>query len=475
MPLPRYEMLAQEMAQLIDSGVLRPGDRLPSVRATCSSHCLSPATVLQAYYLLERQGLLEARPKSGYYVRPRPGARLAEPQISQPDNASVAVNISDFVFEILGTTRDRSVLPLGSGFPSPLLFPLDKLARCLGHAARHMDPWATVRDLPPGNDELRRQIALRYLANGAPVKPQEIVVTTGAMEALNLCLQAVARPGDLIAVESPTFYAGLQAIERLQLKAVEIPTHPRDGLSIAALADILAKQPVKACLLMLNFQNPLGSLVPSAKRQELLALLARYEVPLIEDDVYAELYFGAASLAPPSSKADDHHGRVMHCGSFSKCLAPGYRVGWVAAGRYARAVERLKLMTTLSNNIPSQIALADYLQQGGYEPHLRRLRRALSSQQASMVAAIEQHFPADTRLSRPAGGYFLWLELAPGSDTLALHRQALQHGISIAPGPIFSAKREYRHCLRLNFGHPWDASMEQAIATLGQLAQGLAL
>ena len=462
----RYETLANELLLLIANGVLRAGDRLPSVRAACRSHHLSPATVLQAYYLLERRGLVEARPKSGYYVRPRPARHLPEPRPTRPTSESTEVDISDFVFAILHASRDQSVVPLGSGFPSPELFPLDKLARHLGAAARHMDPWATVRDLPPGNDALRRQIALRYLAAGAPVSPQEIVITNGAMEALNLCLQAVAKPGDLVAVESPTFYASLQAIERLQLKAVEIPTHPREGVSLSALAEILEQQPVKACLLMLNFQNPLGSRVPEDKRRELLALLARHDVPLIEDDVYAELHFDGELL---SSKSLDTAGRVLHCGSFAKCLAPGYRVGWVAAGRYTRSVERLKFMTSLASNIPTQIALADYLQQGGFEPHLRRLRRALADQQAQLMDAVARHFPAETRVSRPEGGYFLWLELPEGNDTLALHRRALAQGISIAPGPIFSAKREYRHCLRLNSGHPWDARFEAAVAALGRL------
>lgn len=462
----RYEALANELLLLIANGVLRAGDRLPSVRAACRSHHLSPATVLQAYYLLERRGLVEARPKSGYYVRPRPARHLPEPRPTRPTSESTEVDISDFVFAILHASRDQSVVPLGSGFPSPELFPLEKLARHLGAAARHMDPWATVRDLPPGNDALRRQIALRYLAAGAPVSPQEIVITNGAMEALNLCLQAVAKPGDLVAVESPTFYASLQAIERLQLKAVEIPTHPREGVSLTALAEILEQQPVKACLLMLNFQNPLGSRVPEDKRRELLALLARHDVPLIEDDVYAELHFDGELL---SSKSLDTAGRVLHCGSFAKCLAPGYRVGWVAAGRYTSSVERLKFMTSLASNIPTQIALADYLQQGGFEPHLRRLRRALADQQAQLMDAVARHFPAETRVSRPEGGYFLWLELPEGTDTLALHRRALAQGISIAPGPIFSAKREYRHCLRLNSGHPWDGRFEAAVAALGRL------
>jgi DNA-binding transcriptional MocR family regulator len=219
---------------------------------------------------------------------------------------------------------------------------------------------------------------------------------------------------------------------------------------------------------MTTFQNPLGSLMPVEKKRELVALLARHEIPLIEDDVYAELHHGPA--APESAKAFDRTGLVLHRSSFSKCLAPGYRVGWTAAGRFARQVERLKLMTSLSGSIPAQAAVAEYLNAGGYDRHLRTLRQTLKLQQDSMSAAICRHFPKGTRLTQPAGGYFLWVELPPHVDALALHQSALQHRITLAPGPLFSARLDFEHCIRLNCGHPWTPQLEHAIATLGRLA-----
>lgn len=465
--MSRYQELASQTEQLIADGVLRAGDRLPSVRQACRIHTVSPITVTQAYYLLESRGLVEARPKSGYFVRARLGRNLPEPEMSHPVGGSTQLQVSDFIFQILDSVRDPAVVPLGSSFPSPYLYPLDKLGRFLANAARRFDPLATVTDLPPGNEELRRQLALRYLAQGAAVSPQEIIVTSGAMEGLNLCLQAVTQPGDLIAIESPTFYAGLQASERLGLKVIEIPSHPREGVSLSALEEALRQHPIKACLFMLNFANPTGSLVADERKQALLELLRRHDVPLIEDDVYAELYFGPQ--APRCSKADDQAGLVMHVSSFSKCLAPGYRLGWVAAGRYAERIRRLKLSMSLATTIPVQIALADYLKQGGYENHLRHLRQALAKQEAELVSAIERYFPVGTRLARPQGGYFLWLELPRQVDTLLLHQQALELGISIAPGPIFSAQREFGHYLRLNFGHPDSPRQQAAMATLGEL------
>ena len=465
--MSRYQDLADQTEALILNGLLRPGERLPSVRHACRIHDVSPITVTQAYYILEGRGLIEARPKSGYFVRARLGQNLSEPEMTHPVGGSTQLQVSDFIFQILDSVRDPSVVPLGSSFPSPFLYPLDKLGRFLANAARKFDPLATVTDLPPGNEELRRQLALRYLAQGATVSPQEIVITSGAMEGLNLCLQAVTQPGDLIAIESPTFYAGLQASERLGLKVIEIPSHPREGVSLSALEDTLRHHPIKACLFMLNFANPTGSRVSEENKKALLQLLRRHDVPLIEDDVYNELYFGPQ--APLCSKAEDKTGLVMHVSSFSKCLAPGYRIGWVAAGRYANRIQRQKLSLSLATTVPVQIAMAEYLKHGGLENHLRHLRQTLALQEVEMVQAVERHFPTGTKLARPQGGYFLWLELPPHIDTLLLHQQALEHGISIAPGPIFSAKREFKHYLRLNFGHPDPKRLAAAMATLGEL------
>lgn len=463
-----YDRLTLDIEQRIQDGVLRSGERLPSVRQTCQAQRLSPATVLKAYYQLESRGLVEARPKSGFFVRPRPRRAAAEAQTKRPAAAARALQVSDFIFEILDAVKDPAVAPLGSSFASPDLYPLDKLGRFLAAAARRMDPRATVTDLPPGNDELRRQIALRYLAGGAAVTPAEIIITCGAMEALNLCLEAVAQPGDLVAVESPTFHPLLQMIERHRLKVIEIPTHLRDGVDLAALADALRHHPIKACLFMLTFQHPTGSLLPDDNRRALLDLLRRHDVPLIEDDTYAELHFDRH--APLATKSLDRTGLVMHVSSFSKSLAPGYRVGWVAAGRYAQKIQRLKFSTTLATTIPVQIALAEFLKQGAFDAHLRRLRSALESREAAMASAIGRHFPPGTRATRPRGGYFTWVELPPDRDALALHRRALAEGISIAPGPMFSASLGYRNCIRLNFGHAWSQELQHALALLGAMS-----
>jgi len=469
--MKRYEKFADEIAELIRTSVLGPGEKVPSVRHASRTYGVSPSTVFQAYYLLEDRGLIQARARSGYFVREHAKRPLHEPELTAHAAQTTEVDVSELVFSVLASLKDPHTVPFGSAFPSPDLFPLPRLAKSMAHALRRLSPHEIIADMTAGNADLRRQIALRYMVSGVMLPMEELVISAGAMEALNLCLQCVTQPGDLVAIESPTFYACLQVLERLQLKAVEIPVHPREGIDLGALSESLKQLPIKACWFMSSLQNPLGASMSEEKKQALYELLVEHQVPLIEDDVYAELYFG--SHPPKPVKSFDREGLVMHCSSFSKSLAPGYRIGWVAGGRYAEQIARLKLMTTISPSVPAQAALADYLQHGGYDRHLRKLRHALEMQQSAMLASAARHFPASTRVTRPSGGYFLWFEFPERLDSLQLLRLALAQGISLAPGPIFSASQGFRHCARLNYGHPWNPRSEQAMEVLGRLVAGL--
>jgi len=463
-----YQRVAAEFTKLISVGSLRAGDRLPSIRELAQSRSLSPTTVLHSYEILVANGWIEARPRSGYYVarRRKPSAILHDAKSPESgSDGATRVEVSDLVFTILEASRSRDVIPLGSAFPSPVQFPWSRLARFLGSSARHIDPWSTVASLPPGSLDLRRQIARRYLRRGTTVDVEEIVVTAGALEALSLSLQSVARAGDTIAIESPAFYGCLQAVERLRLNVVEIPTDPFTGIDLEALAKALTTRPIKACWLMTTLHHPTGATAAPEKKREIVRLLAAHDVPLIEDDAYGDLQF-TPTIA---SKAFDKKGLVLHCGSFSKCLAPGYRLGWVAAGRYTQEVARRKIEASLATSLPIQQCIAQMLQRGGYESHLAGLRRGLAQQQAAAMDAIQRYFPAGMRVSRPAGGYFLWIECPAAVDSLELHRMALESGISIAPGPMFSARRQFWNCLRLNYGHPWTAVMDRAIRRLGEI------
>lgn len=465
-----YEQYAAEITALVSSGQLRPGDRLPSVREARARRGISASTVFQAYQRLEREGLIHTRPQSGFYVSAARSVLGDELAVTAPRAEANEVEVSELVFEVLRAARSSGIAPLGSAFPGPDLFPLTQLARAAATGLRRLAPGSIVENISPGNPRLRDQIAMRYRLDGVRLQADEIVIGNGALEGLNAALQAVTQPGDTVAIESPTFYAALQAIERLKLKALEIKTDAETGIDLQALGEALSRQRIAACWLMPTFQNPLGSLMPEARKRELVQLLRQHDVPLIEDDVYAELYFD--SQRPRPAKTFDEAGLVLHCGSFSKCLAPGYRVGWIAAGRYAQRVQRLTLMTTMAASVPAQVAVLHYLEEGGYDRHLRRLRSALMARMSAAIQAIESAFPAGTRLSRPRGGYFVWVALPQGLDAMRLHQAALQAGIGIAPGQIFSPDHRFTDCIRINCGHP-AAEVLPAVQRLGALVHAL--
>jgi DNA-binding transcriptional MocR family regulator len=463
-----YEQLASHIEALIAHGTLRPGDRIPSVRRLSRQQGVSVATVLSAYLHLENRGIIEARPQSGHYVRKSRTLELPEPRAARACNTAARVSVKSLIAKVYGATRDPSIVPFGAAYPSPELLPTDKLNRILSTIARTAGGAGVSYDAPPGLPALRRQIARRSVEWGCALSADDIVTTFGAMEALHLCLRAVARRGDTLALESPTYYGLLQLIESLGIRAIEIPAHPRTGMDLDVLEEVLSRHRIKACCAIPNFNNPLGSVIPDEAKERLVAMLARREVPLIEDDIYGDLHFGATR--PRTAKAFDRHGLVMLCSSFSKTMAPGYRVGWAAPGRFRDAVEQLKFAQSVATATLPQMAIAEFLENGGYDHHLRALRRRLAAQVARMSEAIAAHFPPGTRISRPAGGFVLWVELPPGTSALVLQERALARGISITPGPVFSAKNRFSNCIRVSCGYPWSDLLDHAVRTLGRLS-----
>jgi len=464
-----YADLALSLQQLIEQGTLRPGHRVPSVRRMALQRDVSISTVIQAYTLLENRGFLEARPQSGYYVRPRLPMHAPEPRMARPMAKPSYVGVNDLTAEVLTLSTDPTYLALGAACPDHTLFPTKKLARILGAVGRN-DPALLGRyAMNWAYDPLTREIARRYLQAGTPLSHDELVITCGCAEAIILSLRAVTKPGDTVAVETPAYFGFLETIQSLNLRVVEIPTDPRTGLCLDATRDALEHNDVKAVLVMPSFQNPLGSCMPDEKKEKLYRILADYDVPAIEDDIYGDLHYG--ERRPKPLKAWDTDGRVLLCSSFSKTLAPSLRVGWCAPGRYLERVKRLKFTNTLGTPVVLQKTISDFLRNGGYDHHLRSIRRAYQNQLHLFSQAVLRHFPEGTRLSRPAGGFVLWVELPPGVDTLRLHREALKHRINTAPGALFSVKERYRNCLRLNCGLPWSDLVEHAVHTLGELCR----
>ncbi|MBL8720056.1 MAG: PLP-dependent aminotransferase family protein [Myxococcales bacterium] len=466
-----YERVAAHVEALIARGTLRGGARAPSVRKLARQQRCSVATAVLAYRTLEAKGVLEARPQSGHYVRIAARPPLPEPRATRTLAAPAAPAVSSLVAKVYGAARDPRVVNFGTAVPAAALLPVERLGRIVARLARTELAQHIHYDVPPGNVHLRRQIARRSVEWGCALGEDDFVTTVGAMEALHLALRAVTQPGDVIAVESPTYYGLLQLIESLGLRVVEIPAHPGVGLDLAALEEALAQHRVRAVLAMPNFNNPLGSLMPEANKKELVEMLARREIPLIEDDLYGDLHHQGER--PRSAKAFDRDGNVLLCGSVSKTIAPGFRVGWIAPGRHRDRVEALKFAQSVGTPPLLQVAVAELMEAGGYDRHLRGMRTALAAQVQHTRDAIATLFPPGTRVSRPQGGFVLWVELPHGVRALDVHQRALAARISVAPGPIFSARGKFSGYLRLSCGHPWTPELEAAVRTLGQIVEGL--
>ena len=469
----RYERLADELAGMIAGRILRPGDRLPSVRRLAHEKRLSISTVVQALRQLEERGQVEARPQSGFFVclpAPERSPQL-EPQTRRRLARPVAVDISSRLMGVHACIARPGMVPFGPAMPAAELMPIASLQRLYGLVGRRSETlldWNSHTDL--NHPDLVRQFVRHSLAWGQPLAADEIVVTNSCTEALSLCLRAVTRPGDTVAVESPSYYLMLQLLEQMGLKALEIPTHHRLGLSVDALEIASRERRIAACLLVSNFSNPLGSLVPDHEKKRLAELMAERRIPVIEDDIFGSLHFGPDRPWPV--KSFDTAGNVMLCSSLSKMLSPSLRLGYVAAGRFHAEVLMQKTLTSGATNPVTQAVAARHLESTAHDRHLRGLRRACERQVMQMSEAILRYFPAGTRLSQPQGGFVLWVELPAGSDSAVLFEHAVREGIAFVPGNLFSASGRYRNCLRLNCGNPWSPRLEEAVKRLGALAAG---
>lgn len=467
----RYQELAERIADLIRHGTYPPGERIPSVRQTSQQQNLSISTVLQSYALLERKGLIEARPQSGYYVRARLEERLPEPETSSPQLDPSHVSLHDLVLMLMRDSADPGLAQFGAALPhiDPKL--IQTINRIMSKIIREQGVNVHQYHFPPGLEALRIQIARRMVNAGCSLSPSEILITSGGTEAIDFSLHAVCRPGDIVAIESPSYFGTLQTLEAHGLRALEIPTHPRDGISVEALEFAIDHNPIRAVVVISNFNNPLGSKMPDQRKRDLVDLLARHNIPLIENDVCGELYFD--DKRPLVCKSFDTKGLVILLSSFSKDISPGLRLGWVAAGRYSAETEWLKFTLSASSPTLSQMTVAEFLESGGYDHHLRRIRREYAHNVELMSDAVMRYFPEGTRLTRPAGGFILWVQLPENVDSLELYKLALQSGITLAPGHVFSATFQFSNFIRLNAA-TFNYSTERALEKLGGMVKELA-
>lgn len=466
-PDHKYHEVADRIESLIDKKVLKVGDKLLSVRALSKEQGISLSTAFQAYYLLESKGLIEARPQSGYYVKYSPEHILDLPKVSEPVDDAVPVSVDEMINSVYLDLRSEKLLNFSMAAPSIDLLPKAKLTKAVMQALRESPTGCMHYEHVQGNILLRKQIARQAFNWGGTLSEDDIVVTAGTVEALSLCVKAVTKPGDTVAIESPTYFAIFQVMESHGLKVVEIPTDPVSGVDLDYLEQAIPRFNIKACLFVNNFNNPLGSCMPDQNKKRLVDMLAKKEIPLIEDDIYGELYFG--KTRPKTCKTFDKKGLVLHCASVSKSLAPGHRIGWVIPGRFKAQVIKLKRMHTVSTNTLSQAAIANFLSNGRYELHLRHLRKDLHTQSLRYVQAVCEYLPEDTRITRPQGGFVLWIEMNKKVNAYKLYKRALKHNIGIAPGQIFSSQGRFENCFRISYADPWSDRIEDGVRTIGKL------
>lgn len=462
-----YNNIAHAIEEQINEGVLKFGDKLPSVRILKKEYGVSVSTVLAAYYRLEAKSLIESRPRSGYYVIFSKDKLLKSPEKTTPNSKASHKSKAQIIIDFYQTINEKDVINFSLGVPAPELLPVAKLSKTMHETIIHLKAGGTYYDTIQGSENLRRQIAQRTLLWGGNLKEEDIVITAGCTNALSLSLMAVTNPGDTIVVESPVFFGILQLANTLGLRVIELPTESSSGMDLSALKEVLKKQDVKAIVLISNFNNPLGSIMPDSHKKEIVEIIKAHQIPLIEDDICGEIYYG--KNRPTTCKSFDDSGLVMWVGSFSKTLAGGYRVGWVAPGRFLKEILQLKLCLSSSTTTITQEAIANFLRKGRYDYHLRKLRQTLHANSLKYITTIAKYFPKDTRVTKPKGSFLLWVELNPKINVKRVFNIAKEKGMVFSPGTIFTLQNQYQNCMRLSYGLLWNTKVEKALKELGEL------
>ncbi len=464
----QYLRIADEIENKVGLGSYRAGDKLPSLRSMHTQTGLSISTIYQAYIELENRGVVEARRKSGYYVKPLLKDILPLPEFTRHISRPKKVSVNNLITSLLASSDDPDILPIGTAVPSPELLPVKQLKNAAKSVlGRYFKDNKISYGPPDGISELKRQIAQRSIGYDKHINEEGIVMTNGCMDAIHMSLNAVAKPGDTIVVESPTFICYLQLIEDLNMLALELPSDPESGVDFRSLEKAVKDHNVKACLFNPNYNNPLGYEMPESNKKRLVEFLGARKIPIIEDDIYGDLYFGRSR--PKTMKSYDQKGMVLYCSSFSKSLAPDLRVGWVVPGKFIDQVKRFKFNSTIAPSRLNQMIVYEFLKSGAYDRHLRRFRNALRNQAGNTALSIARSFPKGTKLSAPKGGFVIWVQLNEAIDAMKIFNKSRTHNIFFLPGRLCTTTRKYNNCMRISYGYPWNEKMEQGIITLARI------
>lgn len=466
----KYISLAQQLEKLITDGSYKVGDKLPSLRTIKSEYGVSVSTALETYLYLQDKGLITAKEKSGYFVNciPSHGSLPAPKHKQQKIIGAKTVKRFDIIRDIY-LAENENRISFSVAAPGTHMIPQNQLLKLMNKTVNRQHKGLLNYGSITGHVALKKEISKRSIRSGIHCSEGDVCITAGCVEGIQIALRSVTKTGDIVAVESPCYYGFLQIIEVLNLRVVEIPSDADLGMDTASLKKAVATFDIKAILLCSNFSNPTGALMGDESKKALMAIAEQNKIPVIEDDVYGDLFY--YGQRPVTIKSFDRNGWCIYCSSFSKSLAPGSRIGWIIPGRFMESVEKLKYITNMTTAIHQQIVIADFLQQGGYELHLRRLRTRTLQQIHDIQQIVIKHFPQGTKITSPQGGYTLWVELPAKYDASELYLKALKNNITFLPGKLFTTSKRFDNFLRLSCGNLLTTKHIKALELLGKLVR----
>ena len=463
----RYEEIADYITDAIEDGTIQYGSRIPSLRKMSKRFKCSISVAMQAYQELEKRGKVYAVEKSGFFAsrpvsNPRPSTNTESYSLRSEEAKPLSV-----IGKIVDASNDSSIIPLGAGIPHESILPVAAIKQSLNRVLRENPQLITRYSDEAGYFSLRKEICRILLNRGVNAVPDEILITNGCSEALSLAVQSATAPGDTVAIESPVFMGAIQILKELGRKIIPVPTSADKGIDLDSLETAVKNEDVKAVMMTAAFQNPLGFVMPEINRKKAVELAEKYNITIIEDDLYSDCSHNFSAERPV--KSFDKNGHVIYCSSFSKTLSPGLRIGWMMGGKHHRRCRKLKITQNLGGSPVLQAAMADFLQNGRYVNHVKKFQKSISRQALEMKILLSGYFPEDTAISNPYGGFFFWLEINREIDTIKLFRKALDHKISIAPGEVFGNGGRFRNCLRISFSFPVTDRIRDGVRTLGSM------
>jgi len=461
----RYESVVDLIKRRIHTGTLKVGDRLPSVRQLSEDIGYSTMTVHHAYELLEAEGVCEARPRSGFYVVDLP-APMTEPGSNNHDgDGQTLKNLPDALLQIC---YSNELGAFGSFYPSPDLFDRNDINRLLRQLLRQGESRLVGCDSPQGDVQLRHEISRRVSRRGCIVTDGDIIVGNTSMSCFDMCLNAFTKPGDVVLVESPSYFPMLAGLNRKSLSMVEIYSHPRSGIDPEQFLHLVRANSIRVALLMGSHHYPTGVTYSEQAMRRVVEIARQHQVLILENDMFSDLSYDGSRQ--PSFKQHDPSDIVVQFGSFTASLPPAYGLGWIIAGTHTRRLMTHQYTHGLnSGDGIVQRAIATFLAIRSQDRHLRRLRGALAARMQRGLDLIAEHFPRECVVSPPAGGFMCWVRGPVGFNATDALLQAVESDFSFLPGPIFSIEASFRNFVALNFSFPWTAQNQTYLAKLGEM------